>query len=386
MQREDRKKRIDKIYKKIELLDQEASRLKKESADKEKLKSIQDTRAFIHDNSMRRPNKLIGWPSPLLRLTTTQKEEDKKRAREQAVVEKEQDLSLHDVFRIQELRLIIIDRLGPMELAMICATNKSLRDGVISSFPVLFESWVKRLEAPILEPIKQRFRTSILILREIKDQYANYPPSILAHLHAVFVCYRSYGPLHSLISHYPHEVVKLPINNAFVVVHDTKEQSFRPATEYGHFIATDYNGIMRERNASFRVKQGFPPPQDTHHYLRYNDYAAMKLEPINHHSPSDGNATTLVVVSEEEIISTDVAISRVLIYHCLVTEESLGTRMGFITHDVVPFLDLYECRREIAMATGSCRAIYHHGVANRSPMETQITKLNERLLNSALTK
>jgi len=383
MQRDDRKKRINKINKKVRKLGKELSRLQEEARSEERLKSKQDTQAFIHNAGtwklpMRKPNKLIGWPDASDALITTQKDKDKKRAREQAAAVEKEDLSYHAVFHIEELRLMILDRMGPMELAMIHATNKQLQQAVISSFPVLFECWVKRLEAPLMKSVKQSFTRSITLLRKIKQQYADCPPLILPHLHSVFSCYRSYGPFEADVPNNFRDA-NPPIDNVFTIVHDKKEHSYRPATEYGHFAVANYREITLKRGSSFYNKEGFSVPSHAvHDYLRYKDYTAMALQPISTHS-----INSLVVVSNEEMVVPKDNNDRLAYYH-LVTNESLATRVGSVLSTTSPFIDLYECRSEIALCTGNRSVFSRYAIAKRPGLQAQILKLNENLAKKCL--
>lgn len=382
MQREDRKKKIVKVNKKLHSLRIKLSCLQEEAKNAEKLKSKQDVRAFIHNAGtwklpIRRPNLQIGWPdgadSYLL-----QRDKDKKRAREQAAVAEAEDLSYHTVFYIEELRLMILDHMGPMELAMIHATNKKLQQAVILSFPTLFDFWMERLEAPLIKSAKLSFRETASLLRQIKERYANCPSLILPHLYAAFVCYRSYGPLHATAPH-QFRAADPPVDNAFVIVHDKKAQSFRPSTEYGHFKAKDYGGISQKRSSSFYSKQGFfIAAHEVHNYLRYRDYSAMEIEPISHYgNGGEKNASTLVVVSDEEIVTAKD--DNRLAYHQLISNESLQARAISFVHALTPFLDLYECRREIGHSTGKNNVTYRYGVASRPSSVVQMLKLNESL-------
>lgn len=382
MQREDRKKKIVKVNKKIRSLGRELSRLQEEAKSTEKLKSKQDVRAFIHNAGtwklpIRRPNLQIGWPDASDSYLS-QREKDKKRAREQAAVAETEDLSYHEVFHIEELRLMILDHMGPMELAMIHATNKKLQQAVILSFPALFDFWMERLEAPLIKSTKQTFQKTSSLLRTIKERYANCPPLILPHLHSVFVCYRSYGPLHATAPH-QFRAADPPVDNAFVIVHDKKAKSFRPSTEYGHFKAKDYGGISQKRSSSFYTKQGFfVAAHEIHNYLRYKDYSAMEIEPISHYgNGGEKNASTLVVVSGEEIVTAKD--DNRLAYHQLISNESLQARAIAFVPALVPFLDLYECRREIGHSTGKHNVIHRYGVASRPSSVVQMLKLNESL-------
>ena len=363
MERDDRKKQILKINKKIAKLEKEGDRLRKKTMSEERIKSKQDTHAFINNAngqslSIRIPNQWIGWDETKKKRARQQEEEEEE--------EDEEDLSYHRVFQVEELRLMILDHLGPLELSMVHATSKRLQEVVILSFPVLFEWWIKRLQAPLMQEItKAGFATSVSHLRKIKRQYADCPPLILPHLHQVFVCYRNYGPLRI----YTPSVFRKqdpPIQNEFVIVHDKQANSFKPATEYSHFSVPNYNNIVDKRYWSFYEKHGFSvKAQFKDDYLRYKDYVAMKFEPINH-----DQGATLVIISGEEMISTKH--NDRLSYYYLVTNESLATRSGFVKS--MPFLDLYECRVAITATTKSW--------SSAQPilsMQSEITKLNDKL-------